>query len=101
MNTLKNEFYNSLKEMENLAIELDFLGFANMFRNGYKILENENISTKERLVKAYKSTYVFGGMGSWNDSPPCYAHEKDILEKYNELTEKFYKIRKKIEKLIN
>ncbi|CEN53435.1 conserved hypothetical protein [Capnocytophaga canimorsus] len=101
MEKLENEFYNSLKEMEHLAISIDFEGFANIFRKGCKILENQDISIKERLIKAYNITNVFGGMGSWNDSPPCYAHAKGIIEKYYFLTDQFYEIRKKVELILN
>ena len=27
---------------------------------------------------------VFGAMGSWNDSPPYYAHEKGLDKEYDE-----------------
>ena len=34
-----------------------------------------------------KISNVFGGMGSWNDSPPYYAHEKGLESEYDSLTE--------------
>ena len=31
---------------------------------------------------------VFGAMGSWNDSPPCYAHEMGLDKEYNSLSDR-------------
>ena len=40
-----------------------------------------------RLFYSAKISNVFGGMSSWNDSPPYYAHEKGLESEYDSLTE--------------
>ena len=37
---------------------------------------------------AVKTSDVFGAMGSWNDSPPCYAHEMGLDKEYNSLSDR-------------
>lgn len=40
----------------------------------------------KRLFYASNISDVFGGMGSWNDSPPCYAYEKGLENEYKNLS---------------
>ena len=40
-----------------------------------------------RLFYSAKISNVFGGMGSWNDSPPYYLHEKELEIEYDKLSE--------------
>lgn len=98
MEELKEEFEKSLQEMTRLADELRCYGFAQMFATGYHILNQEDIPIKKRLSEAYDKTHIFGGMSSWNDYPPCIAHEKGISERFDTLTGDFWKIRQKIKK---
>lgn len=44
----------------------------------------------ERLYHAAAKAWVFGGMGSWNDSPPYMAKDKGLLEEYETLTADLY-----------
>lgn len=98
MEELKEEFKKSLQEMTRLADELGCYGFAQMFAKGYSTLNQEDMPIKKRLSKAYDETRNFGGMGAWNDSPPCIAQEKGILERFDSLTDNFWNIRQKIKK---
>ena len=54
-------------------------------------IEDDNIP--KQLPNDFKSIYyaadkadVFGAMGSWNDSPPYYAHYKGLDKEYNDLS---------------
>jgi len=42
----------------------------------------------KRIFMAASEADVFGAMGSWNDTPACVAEEKDLGEKYNDLSAK-------------
>ena len=42
--------------------------------------------TNKKLFYASDICDVFGAMGSWNDSPPCYAAEKGLENEYNNLS---------------
>ena len=43
-----------------------------------------------RLFLAASAADVFGGMGSWNDSPPWYAHDLGREEEYNQLSHELF-----------
>ena len=81
----------------------DFQNFGNIFRKAISILNGEEI---ENIQKTFYGIYfselpkinkllfyasdisdVFGGMGSWNDSPPYYAHKKGLEIEYDSFTE--------------
>ena len=40
------------------------------FDRALQTLANESLPERERLQLVCEQTHVFGGMGSWNDSPP-------------------------------
>ncbi|MNC34805.1 hypothetical protein D3C75_832590 [compost metagenome] len=42
------------------------------------------------LLNAVYKAWVFGGMGSWNDSPPYSAHLHDREQEYNLLSARLY-----------
>ena len=42
------------------------------------------------LFEAASNADVFGGMGSWNDSPAGAAAEKGRVKEYNELSDKLF-----------
>ena len=86
-----------------LADKIDFQNFGNIFRKAIDILNGENV---ENIQKTFYGLYfselpknnkhlfyasdisdVFGGMGSWNDSPPYYAHKKGLEIEYDNLSE--------------
>ncbi|MDE7445785.1 MAG: hypothetical protein K2N15_08820 [Lachnospiraceae bacterium] len=46
---------------------------------------------KKRMFYASSIADVFGAMGSWNDSPPYYAHEKGLDDDYESLSNELLK----------
>ncbi len=103
---LKNntkEFHEALVSIADFARLIDFAGFAITFEKAARVLEhkeNEDESSfdmtnllciPESNISLFKAAYisdVFGAMGSWNDSPPCYAHEKGLDSEYESLSDK-------------
>lgn len=92
-----DEFKKILLDIGKFAADIEFPYFSDVFHNAYASLcdsanvEDDNIP--EQLPDDFKTIYfavdkadVFGAMGSWNDSPPCYAHEKGLEKEYNELS---------------
>ena len=101
----RDNFEKSLQSIEELANKLGFENFAKIFREAYEILTNEADSLIPewtegtmpelrgeglKLFLAASKADVFGAMGSWNDSPPYYAHEKGLTEDYNRLSHNLY-----------
>ena len=96
-------FKDVLNRIAILADKIDFQNFGNIFRKAIDILNGEKIENIQKtfyglyfseLPKINKHLFyasdisdVFGGMGSWNDSPPYYAHEKGLESEYDSLTE--------------
>ena len=92
-----DEFKQTLLDIQKFAAEIEQPYFSEIFHNAYKSLcdstdiEDDNIP--KQLPNDFKSIYyavdkadVFGAMGSWNDSPPYYAHEKGLDKEYDELS---------------
>ncbi len=92
-----DEFKEILLDIGKFATAIEQPYFADVFRNAYESLcgsetiEDDNIP--KQLPNEFKSIYyavdkadVFGAMGSWNDSPPYYAHQKGLDKEYNELS---------------
>lgn len=89
-----------------MAKRLDFEYYSKQFHEAYEILLGKNIDIPDwmesiyaflknnedqlRLFLAVEKTYVFGGMGTWNDSPAWAAASKGIEEEYNQLTNNLY-----------
>lgn len=63
------------------------------FDRARQTLANESLPEYERLQLACEQTHVFGGMGSWGDSPPFSAAEHGLLEEFETATEALYEIR--------
>ncbi len=97
------DFKNVLSKIATLADKIHFQNFKNIFRKAFNILNGESFENirntlygqtlfkipeiNARLFYSAKISNVFGGMGSWNDSPPYYAHEKGLESEYDSLTE--------------
>lgn len=92
-----DEFKDILLKISDFAAQLGFSYYANTFADAYKALnrsgcvEGENIPAG--LPDGFKPIYyavekadVFGGMMSWNDSPPCIAEGKGRGREYEELS---------------
>lgn len=97
------DFKNVLSKIATLADKINFQNFKNIFRKAFSILNGESFENirntfygqtlfkipkiNARLFYSAKISNVFGGMSSWNDSPPYYAHEKGLESEYDSLTE--------------
>ena len=95
----KLKFYDNTEDFKNV----NFPNFGNTFRKAFNILNGESFENirntfygqtlfkmpkiNARLFYSAKISDVFGGMGSWNDSPPYYAHKKGLESEYDSLTE--------------
>ena len=93
------DFKNILSRIADLADKIDFQNFANIFTEAFDILDGKNMKDNyykkyflllpERNPRLFYSagiSDVFGGMGSWNDSPPFSAYEKGLENEYNNLS---------------
>ena len=96
------EFKKVLLDIGKLATDIGFEGFPNIFHNAYEALCDfshvEPCHVSAQVPNEFKGIYyavetadVFGAMGSWNDSPPYYAHQKGLEKEYNELSDKLLK----------
>ena len=113
------EFKESLESIKNFAAELGMAGWAHVFERSLGMLaggfdyvaDDEQIReglkklgrpvpprTRLKLPDYYRDIFeaasnadVFGGMGSWNDSPAAIAKEAGREQEYNELSDKLYK----------
>ena len=92
-----DEFKQTLLDIGKFASEIEQPYFSGIFHTAYESLcGSETIevdSVPKQLPNDFKSIYyavdkadVFGAMGSWNDSPPYYAHQKGLDKEYNELS---------------
>lgn len=99
-----DNFRQILYDIAAFADEIDFSGFGDIFRSaiciidgneeipqtdqyGHKILLPQISEANKKIYYACSKADVFGAMGSWNDSPPYYAHEKGLSDKYNQLSD--------------
>ena len=98
-------FKDVLQRIGVFADEIGFSHFADLFREAYGILTGEQPADYPdwvardgfrleehagRLFLAASKADVFGGMGSWNDSPPWYAHDLGREEEYNRLSHELF-----------
>lgn len=91
------EFKKVLCEIAELAEKIEQPFWAGYFNKALDILENglsDEISEfpekNRRMSYAAEKADVFGGMGSWNDSPPFYADEKGLSEEYARLSNELF-----------
>lgn len=91
------EFRQLLSEIGPFADVIEQHWFANVFADACEALRDpksvESSGILAQLPEELRGIYhaadkadVFGAMGSWNDSPPCYAHFKGLDKEYNELS---------------
>ena len=101
----KEEFINTLKDIENLADTLGEKFFADIFGKCLNVLtgkkkldkKEENYALtdawgdeEKRLWYAATSADVFGGMDSWNDDPRGIAEELSLSDEYKRCSENLY-----------
>ena len=93
------DFKDVLSKIAAFADKIDFQNFANIFTEAYNMLDGKEIENyfykkyfslmPEKNIRLFGSagiSDVFGGMGSWNDSPPYYAYEKGLENDYKNLS---------------
>lgn len=103
LQALRQDFRNTLEEIRVFAIKQNLEGFANCFSRGLEDLGSESPANgfhKEllsasllpspaiQLLSAAQSSWVFGGMGSWNDL----GFEGQDQETYERLSEALYHV---------
>lgn len=93
----REEFQQVLLQIGDLAEEIGFPYFAKIFRSAREALcDSANVPSdyiSGQVPEAFRGLYyavdtadVFGAMGSWNDSPPCYAQDQGLQKEYEELS---------------
>ena len=93
----KEEFQQILSEIGHFADLIEHRGFADIFADAHEVLcgtktvECNGILAQlpgemRGIYQAACKADVFGAMGSWNDSPPCYAHKYGLDKEYAELS---------------
>lgn len=102
------EFMDILLRIGEFANQIEFKSFGDLFRNAHDILSGKSeipatypnskqihlpdiSEEKKRMFYASSIADVFGAMGSWNDSPPYYAHEKGLDDDYESLSNELLK----------
>lgn len=99
-NELLTQFTLICSGLTELAEKIDENKWANScFHPALAILENDDLSVQHRLESAYDCTNVFGGMGSWIDSPPYSAYLYQQTEQYDYLTNELWKSRQAVMRL--
>lgn len=101
LGVIRERFRSVLVEIRAFAVKQDLGGFANCFANGLEDLDSESPANgfhKEllnasllpvsaiQLLSAAQSSWVFGGMGSWNDL----VFDGQDQEIYERLSEELY-----------
>lgn len=81
-----------LKTIGDFAVTIELPGWKKVFDEALGILKGTvevpaqlmlDLPPKhQHIFAAAAKSDVFGAMGSWNDSPPYYAHEKGLDEEY-------------------
>lgn len=89
-------YEESLIKIADLANEIGELHWEKLFRESKEFLTDESLSMNERINKSLAKSSVFGGMGSWGDSPPYSAHQKGLSKEFDVLTAELYDQRKRI-----
>ena len=93
------EFKYVLIDIGSFAEKIGFPYFSDVFHKAYEGLHDfakiDEYNVPEHIPNELKGIYyavetadVFGAMGSWNDSPPCYAHEMGLDKEYNSLSDR-------------
>ena len=95
----KDAFMEALSDIGKFATDIGFPFFSDLFHKAHQALLNDSsieiADVPQQLPNEFKGVYyavktsdVFGAMGSWNDSPPCYAHEMGLDKEYNSLSDR-------------
>lgn len=99
------DFACTLEKIKELAVQLGYENFSQIFQESLELLNGRKhtadlskmdllpqLPAKNRqMFAAAAKADVFGGMGSWNDSPPYDAHIKGLDAEYNQLSSELLK----------
>lgn len=95
------DYKHVLHDLSALAEKIGYGHFSSMFDTAYEILDEASTSNHDNapyylkdlpdrlksIMLARNYSYVFGGMGSWNDEPCGAADEMGLGNEYNRLTD--------------
>lgn len=95
---LIDEFARCALALRDLADKLGYPNFAKMMDNALSCLYDDGLDNGQKLLQAYECSRIFGGMGSWVDSPPFTAHELGLSDDYDKITDELWQIRQKARK---
>lgn len=93
-----SEFRTPLIKIKLLSEKLNYSGFTKRFEESLEILES-NLDDQEKAKRILVKTEILGGMGTWNDSPPCTAFQMSISKEFEETTKQFSIARNKIKNI--
>jgi len=71
-----------------------------MFNSALNVFELD-ISNQEKAKRILVKSQVFGGMGSWNDSPGYKAYRLGIKKEYEEVTKELFEQQLVLQKKIS
>ena len=94
------EYKQVLLELKALAEKIKYEHFARAFDTAYRILDGTATPNHDNapyyikdlsddlkdIMLARNVSYVFGGMGSWNDEPQGASQEMGLRDEYERLT---------------
>lgn len=80
-----DSFRKVLLDIQKLAVQIECENFAKVFGSAIQLLDDG------KIFEAAGQADVFGGMCSWNDSPPYMAHEKGLDREYDTLSDELLK----------
>jgi hypothetical protein len=61
-----------------------------MFNSGLTIIELEGVSNSQKAEQILAKTQIFGGIGSWNDSPRYSAYKLGVGGEFDFSTTDFF-----------
>ncbi|EKT62314.1 hypothetical protein [Providencia burhodogranariea] len=85
----QSDFQATLQQLEQLASHIEEPNFAAIFKYQAEKLEvkpESNQALCELLFNVACGSWVFGGMGSWNDSAPFLANSVGLSSQYDKLS---------------
>ncbi|TCT17118.1 hypothetical protein EDC18_101415 [Natranaerovirga pectinivora] len=100
---LKEALYSRLTDIIELSQNIREESWVSFFeRARKKLVDDEPVVSNHisgsypelnhRLIETVSLAWCFGGMGSWNDSPPYSAHTAGLDEEFKRVTEGLYNI---------
>lgn len=96
------EFKTVLLDIGTFAKEIGFPYYFDVFHKAYDgmcdFTKIDDHRVPQHIPNEFKGIYyaietadVFGAMGSWNDSPSCYAEEMGLKKEYNNISDRLFK----------